>query len=234
MRLYEVIRPVAYIPGGRNDVSSDDLVINTQTMYEPEEQIAFIKEHLDLETECSQILSVYRQTNQFLYRGMRNRPAVFRSGIRDDRKPLEMPEWIHNLLLKAYRRLGVAAHRGNSIFATPDEKIADVWGDAYIIFPTNGFKFSWFTTITDGQYPWDQLQRIAYGAVSKGDQMRDAEQGKEIVISTIVDELTELGLRQDDLTAAMHAWAEVLITGSEFYAFHASNWRTALRTIIKN
>lgn len=232
MRLYEVIRPVAYIPGGRSGESSDDLVINTQTMYEPEEQIAFIKEHLDLETECSQILSVYRQTNQFLYRGMRNRPAIFKSGIRDDRKPVEMPNHIHSLLIKAYQQAGVAAHRGNSIFATPDEKIADDWGDAYIILPTNGFKFSWFTTINDGEYPWDKLQRVVYDATSKGYQI--LKNSEKAVLSMIVDELLELGLRQDNLPAAITSWSEVLITGSDFYAFHASNWRTALRTIIGN
>lgn len=103
-----------------------------------------------VKNDCSEILKIYSKINtmnseNFLFRGINNdNDFILSKQIRTDRKTIDTPRYVHNIVNKAITDLGFKSHRGNSIFCTNKEYIADSWGNAFIVFPKNGFDYLWF------------------------------------------------------------------------------------------
>ena len=108
-----------------------------------------------IQSECSTYLqAVHQANNQYLYRGIN---VNFVDHLTDQSKPGRIPTDSNlkttQLFDQAMTQAGFAAQRGNSKFATGDltqaagypPKIpgSGNWGAAYVIFPVNGFQFSW-------------------------------------------------------------------------------------------
>jgi hypothetical protein len=92
---------------------------------------------------CTDILDVYKDTNQYLYRGMKLNPDFFRAMSRADREPRDSGKYMSDMFNKLLAANGMTALRNNSIFATSDMKHSEAFGQPYIIFPINGFDFTY-------------------------------------------------------------------------------------------
>jgi hypothetical protein len=92
---------------------------------------------------CSDIIGVYRNAEEFLFRGMKDKPDFFREMSRNDRKPKDSSKDISTMFDKMLAANGMTALRGNSIFAISDRGHTTDFGDPYIIFPVNGFDFTY-------------------------------------------------------------------------------------------
>jgi hypothetical protein len=100
--------------------------------------------------DCSDSIAAMRQAKQLLYRGIKTKvPDIFVGIPRQDRSPLDTPkghnEQINTLMSKA----GFTAIRTNSIFCSGSVWETGMYGKNYIIFPKNGFDFTWSTKIDD-------------------------------------------------------------------------------------
>jgi len=110
----------------------------------------------DLERECSDIINLYKKGKQiyggykFFYHGTSGRSAdvmVYQGRSHTNRVSRDMPNDLHALLISTMQKVGFAAHRGNSIFVRSGDVRA--YGPPYMIFPTNGFKYTFSPKIRD-------------------------------------------------------------------------------------
>jgi hypothetical protein len=92
---------------------------------------------------CSDIIGVYTDAEEFLYRGMKNNPDFFRAMSRGDRKPKDSSRDVAVMFDKMLAANGMTALRNNSIFAISDRGHTEDFGGAYIIFPIDGFDFTY-------------------------------------------------------------------------------------------
>lgn len=103
-----------------------------------------------LEKNCSEILKVYKSAGKFLYRGVKaGNVATIKARVRTDRKPRYLHPKLQELADEVAKEMGAKALRGNSLFCSTKEDIAGTWGDAYIVFPRNGFEVTFFEGMKD-------------------------------------------------------------------------------------
>lgn len=103
-----------------------------------------------IETQCSQALSIFKSEKKFLYRGIRNTPYdAFVGKPRQDRKPKDSSVGQQERLDTALASAGFKALRKNSIFATSVGSRAAMYGQVFLVFPKNGFHFTWSTRFDD-------------------------------------------------------------------------------------
>jgi hypothetical protein len=109
----------------------------------PEEVVELLK------SECSEIYNLYKSTGfkNLFFRGEKDandKYEPFKAGIYQNRIPVQMDPKLHETFNAAMMRVGLGAHRGNSIFTSSNFIVAADWGNTCIVFPTNGFKYTWF------------------------------------------------------------------------------------------
>jgi hypothetical protein len=119
-----------------------------------------------LKAECSDSLDAMRSVGKFLYRGVKvgganvgsvwkprhlqgNSPTIFKSSSRDNRRPMDTPNQIQNMIDGALREYGFTALRSNSIFCSGYKAAAINYGVPYLIFPVDGFDFTWSKRFVD-------------------------------------------------------------------------------------
>jgi hypothetical protein len=100
--------------------------------------------------ECSNILAIYKKTETVAYRGI---PGIRLQGIfsgvsPENRAPKHTPKETDMIINKALDQAGFSARRDNSIFVTSELSTAKTYaeyddGETYVIFPVNGFKFTY-------------------------------------------------------------------------------------------
>lgn len=92
----------------------------------------------------------YRQyvnvAKKWLYRGMHNRPNAFHGRSRDDRRPESSHRGISMVFdyILSYH-FNASALRLNSVFCTSDVNHAGNFGSQYVIFPLDGFRYTYTT-----------------------------------------------------------------------------------------
>jgi hypothetical protein len=99
---------------------------------------------LDLvEKNCGQFLQAAKESGRFLYRGMTttNVALLGRSHLR--RRPLDSEPYFQDLWDTLLTQMGFQALRRNSIFCIADEYHAESYGTLYLIFPLDGFSYTY-------------------------------------------------------------------------------------------
>lgn len=103
-----------------------------------------------IERNCSDCLKDYRKTHRILYRGLRRvDDNIFVGTSPINRKSVDLPMLIQNIFDDKFKQLHFDARRSNSIFCVPSAWTANKYGNAYMIFPINGFKFTWSPKVWD-------------------------------------------------------------------------------------
>ena len=194
----------------------------------PEEVIKLIEGH------CSTVLAAYRQAGGVLYRGVSdvrdNDSPVITAKIRQDRRPVHKDRQAHELLHQAFIELGLKATRKNSIFCTAQDALAHDWGEAYIVFPKDG----WTATVysaglkTYGFYRQLQYVRAAESTFEINQWKKKNPKLTQEPDMTVVGELAKILKREDAPKSISTAeglaeiikagWADVLITGDSYVA----------------
>ena len=102
-----------------------------------------------LKKECSQILKVMKK-DVFLYRGMKKGGEPFIERVpRTDRTPLDTSTTMHDIMNEYFKEKFGWAARSEGLFCTTSPSQARFYGDVYIIFPVNGYKFIWSPLVHD-------------------------------------------------------------------------------------
>lgn len=190
-------------------------------------------------TECSEIVGTYKRAKGFIYRGVETNHAAFKANISKTRDPLFLDMDIHKKVNKIMAEMGFDAHRGNSIFTSSSPTMARAWGTSYIVFPHNGFEYTWFKNKTRG-YVFNTLEYITDDALETYEEKfipsyedyeeRDvairaaakSKQYKEFEKQYIKDALIKLSPTNKNLVSAIQTNRELLITGDYYYAIHIS------------
>ena len=98
-----------------------------------------------MEEHCSDVLISYRKNKRFLFRGVKKGgPDIFIGQPREKRKVVGSGFQEYAELCDLYlKTMGFSALRLSSIFCNSSPHEAAEWGRLYVIFPMNGFKYTW-------------------------------------------------------------------------------------------
>lgn len=104
-----------------------------------------------IKTNCSDILSIYKDTGNILYRGFIDLYQPFFKALpRENRKSRDGDINIHNIINNYLKEQGFEARRDNSFFCISKMKEAKEYGEAYLVFPKNDFKYTWLNSKVHG------------------------------------------------------------------------------------
>jgi hypothetical protein len=115
-----------------------------------EEDIYTALEYID--ENCSEFLTALKGTETFLYRGLDpkfSKTPLFKTQSPINRNPTGQSQPQQAMLDLFLKTSGFTALRTNSILCTTAESQAREFGLIYIIFPINGFSFTWSKKIPD-------------------------------------------------------------------------------------
>jgi hypothetical protein len=96
-----------------------------------------------INTNCSEILEIYRKTKRVLYRGIQCADSYFVTDSPVNRRPKDLPKEIQQAIDEKLVELGFESLRSNSIFCYGDAVYTQSYGSPYVIFPYNGFYFNY-------------------------------------------------------------------------------------------
>jgi transcription antitermination factor NusG len=109
-----------------------------------------------LAKHCKEIIKVYKELNEnnfdrerFLFRGIKSSDDAVYGKPFEARKPKDSDRALHDLVNGTINNLGFEANRENAMFASGDRAQASKYGTLYIMFPMDGFKFTWSKTVKD-------------------------------------------------------------------------------------
>lgn len=106
-----------------------------------------------MKTHCSDIIKIYNndcKNGDFLFRGIIDAKSYILLGkSRDDRKPMDTSMAVQQIVDSSLAASGFKALRSNSIFCTGNLFAAENYGDLFIIFPVNGFSYTWSPKVRD-------------------------------------------------------------------------------------
>lgn len=168
---------------------------------------------------CSSTLKAYQQSHRVLFRGVKKaKEFAFVTGVRDNRRAVEMPAKAHRLLTQAFKMHGLKVNRSNCLFTSPKDYIADSWGNIYIIFMRDG----WTAQVYDNSksdYSFSVLQNAAMD-----DGSYDPKYGG---YPNIFKALEDLGVREFTDVGALttvlkQGYCEVLLLGDSYIGIRAN------------
>lgn len=188
-----------------------------------------------IRANCKIMLKAYQETGKVLYRGVKGGGAnVIITGIRPDRKPVQMNKDKHKAINKYLATKGLKVTRGNSIFVTGKQTVADDWGDNYAVFVKDGWTaqvydkcintYSFYTMrdIGDKLVALAGRKKTAKDKTITGFQKQWAQEDVEKWPGEIEGMLRRLGPREftDDAAALMtilrKQYHEALIIGDSY------------------
>ena len=164
--------------------------------------------------ECSDFLSILKEARSrnpgtLLYSGRRFLRSTYFGKSREERHPKDSSSLFHNFTVDVFSSLGIDARRDNSIFTTVSKGVASGYGNVYIIFPVNGFKYS-YTRYNDLVFNYHHAETKE---LVDEYQIADPNRKIEILRNYAVD----IQLTDKDLLTALLKRREILINGS-YYA----------------
>jgi hypothetical protein len=148
--------------------------------------------------QCSESIIAMKEAKGFLYRGLNANADIFIGRPRENRKAKDTSAPLHREMDKLFSAAGFTALRSNSIFCSGDINTADTYGDLYIIFPINGFSFTW-SPIVDDLYQYFQNKDI-----TSADELyiNQTEMTHLRNIAAVISK--EIHIHQDALSAHYH------------------------------
>lgn len=167
-----------------------------------------------LEKECGKILKIYKKNKSFLYRGLSGEKKLFiektsRKGVR---KPKHTSVEMHRFLNSLFKeKFGWKVRDG--ISTSTDASQAMWYGNAYIFFPTNRFKFAYSLKIDD---LFKELPIIPFAVDTK-----EWLNKKKRTFNRIVNMYTDKDLHQ----AINNNSGEVLFKTGKYYLLRRDEFR---------
>lgn len=114
-----------------------------------------------IDKNCSTIMNAYRQTDSFLYRGIKSEDDALYGKPFETRQPKDSNRELNDILNNALASQGFSARRDNTSFTSGDYNQAGNYGhNVYIFIPKNGFKFHYSEKIRDLVLGYDKLDML--------------------------------------------------------------------------
>jgi hypothetical protein len=105
-----------------------------------------------IDKNCQQFLKEMKKSKKLMFHGFKsdlNPNEIFIGKPRFDREPSDTEKNHQDFLDKALTSNGFKALRSNSIFCSSSVNQTEDYGEVYIIFPLDGFSFTWSTIHSD-------------------------------------------------------------------------------------
>jgi hypothetical protein len=136
----------------------EEALLNKQKKLKPVIDETTLKYLKLVEKECSQFITAAKNAKNFLYRGIEDsKYEAFVGKPFSNRRPLDSSEDFQEKIDNALIAMGFKALRRNSIFTSGDISQASDYGDGvFLIFPKNGFNFTWSTSVRDLHSEYDE------------------------------------------------------------------------------
>ena len=96
-----------------------------------------------IENDCSDFLKYMKKAGRMLFRGMDSNGKVIYGRSHEKRSTMDTSENVQKRFDELLKVAGFKALRSNSIFTSGDMDHAENYGDPYMIFPKNGFNYTW-------------------------------------------------------------------------------------------
>lgn len=192
-----------------------------------------ISEYLPiLKKDCSQIMRLAKK-GFFLYRGFKNVPiddngeksTFFDKTPRTGRMPLDTSTAMHKIMDEYFNEKFNWRARSEGLFCTTSYSHAKFYGDVYLIFPVNAFKFIYSPNVHD---LFDEQNRFIkkeynslYGFLAK------AKTNTKEVEAAVFSMLDNLKYTDKNLQKAAKNNSEVMIKCSKYYAL-SEKWSSIL------
>ena len=126
----------------------------------PKDKERFFKICKFIERNCSEFIAQAQASRKFLYRGETRDLGEYSMGhSRENRRPRDTDIKVQQVVDQLLSRQGFKALRGNSIFTISDIKQAYGYDLVYVIFPLNGFDYTWSHKFAD----WEIKEYELYG-----------------------------------------------------------------------
>lgn len=125
-------------------------ISTTKTEYQKQTSSEKEKYYFDLISKnCSEFIQQIYGKGVALYRGAEDAPDVYIGKPFDKRVPRDSDPKMQAGFDAALEAAGFSALRRNSVFCTGDIGQAMNYGTVYLMFPKNGYKFTWSTKVHD-------------------------------------------------------------------------------------
>ncbi len=102
-----------------------------------------------IDKNCSIIMNAYRNTGNFLFRGIKSSDEVLYGKPFDERRAKDSNKKLSDILNNALASQGFDARRDNTSFTSGDDSQAGNYGTVYIFIPRDGFTFHYSKKIRD-------------------------------------------------------------------------------------
>jgi hypothetical protein len=170
----------------------------------------------DILPKCSDIIRVYRNTKEYLYRGVGSDLDIIKKKSRKKRIPKDTPIEVHKAADKLFmKRFGWKA-RSSGVFVTSDEGDADAYGYTYIFLPVNGYSFLWSPSVNDFTVDLQTEGILKYWmGYELAIDIKDAEKRLENIIKTY---------KKTNLKQAIESGNEIMFNCTEYYLIGEKYW----------
>jgi len=212
-------------------------------------EILEAKQEFDLETlhkilnECSEAVSLIKKTNKFMIRGTHGRntnTGIFKDVIRPDRLSRDTNAIISSFIDEWLVEHNFTAIRSNSLFVSSNWIQANQYGTLYIIFPKNGFKYTWFEKSADlydtvSNPLFFERARILYDIEIKNPQKTNQEIIKlanEHIKNKLNDDMIKISPTTSNIEKALKKKNEIMITGVDYYGVNYRMYKKAIKEFL--
>lgn len=168
-----------------------------------------------IEKHCKQALVDIKKARKFIFRGSEHaHNDIYIANPRTDRQPVDTKPFIQEIIDSYLITAGFTAVRGNSVFCTGSLSAAEGYGGAYMIFPLDGFKFTWSTKHDDWipdendirikDSPWYIRAKI-FDWIMQYPTRKNEELGKQ---NSFLNLLDNIGSWEDDDELSLDNWSK--------------------------
>lgn len=175
---------------------------------------------------CGEIISVMKSTKKWLLRGAKRKFHYYEGKPQDARKPKDMLPEVQEMIDRWLTERGFKALRSNSFFVTGDFSQANKYGNVYVIFPRDGFDYTWFQGTKDlfNHLDDDMQNNTKYGSMEWASPSEDSStdyQGMIDYLSHHMDRLMkEAQPRSDGIAEAIVQPREIMIANTTYWALN--------------
>jgi hypothetical protein len=215
-----------------------------EEIFEFKQEIDFQGQWATIAPEVQQALAIMNSNGCKLYRGISgDKPKSFVSSPREDRKPRDGIPFVQEIVDEWLKNHGFTALRSNSLFVTSDLGESRVYGKPYMIFPVDGFTYTWFRGMKDFSYslysnrlgiPVPRLfPGITAGKLSTITLQDFIDRGmtKSDIIACIDKYMEIANPSNSNIEEAMFKGHEIMISCSRYYAVEREYARARIKTL---
>ena len=106
-----------------------------------------------LKQDCSIFINDLKKQKksfiEFIYSGRKGSNTIIKKDVRQNRRPLDTPEGIHDMIDNEFFDEFGYKPRSSSLFCYVDYRKTMAYGKTYVIFPIDKYKLIWSPKVTD-------------------------------------------------------------------------------------